>query len=108
MDIAASKVPARKGMPWPMSDRKRSPSTSLSSACDSMEDDMSRPIHSCGPPAEDSIVDSIWPERPEPQPMSRIRDGEERAKSSRARYVMLAWMDRIRDEVVYLRDSVSL
>lgn len=50
----------------------------------------------------------ISPERPEPQPMSRMRDGEERSRSSRARCVIWAWTFWIRDEVVYFRASVSL
>ena len=45
MLIAASKVPGRKGTPWPASARRRSPSTSRSRAMLSMEADMSRPIH---------------------------------------------------------------
>ena len=43
MEIAASKVPARKGMPCPMSASSMSPSTSLSSASASMELEISIP-----------------------------------------------------------------
>lgn len=49
----------------------------------------------------------ISPERPEPQPMSRIREGVVRARRESARCVMLDWMARMRDEVVYLRASRS-
>ena len=49
----------------------------------------------------------ISPERPEPQPMSRMKEGEERSRSSRARFVMCDWMDWIREDVVYLRASES-
>lgn len=48
------------------------------------------------------------PERPEPQPMSRINEGVGRARRERARVVMAAWTVRMREEVVYLRDSASL
>ncbi len=40
--------------------------------------------------------------------MSRIREGEVRERSSRARWVMEDWIVRIREEVVYFRDSESL
>lgn len=40
--------------------------------------------------------------------MSKMKEGEERLRSSRARLVMEAWMFCIREEVVYLRASVSL
>ena len=39
--------------------------------------------------------------------MSRIRDGVVRVRRDRARGVREDWMERMRDEVVYLRDSRS-
>ena len=69
---------------------------------------MSMPTQMCGPPSEGGMEESISPERPEPQPMSRIRDGGSRARSSRARWVISDWMVLMREEVVYLRDSESL
>ena len=54
------------------------------------------------------MLESISPERPEPQPMSRTRDGDVRERRERARCVMLDWMFWMREEVVYLRDSESL
>jgi hypothetical protein len=53
------------------------------------------------------VEERISPERPEPHPMSRIREGEGRASRERARWVMLDWMLRMREEVVYLRASRS-
>jgi hypothetical protein len=35
-------------------------------------------------------------------------EGEVRERSERARWVMEDWMERMREEVVYLRDSMSL
>lgn len=69
---------------------------------------MSIPIQVCGPPSSSGTEERISPERPEPQPMSRIRDGEVRSRRERARLVMEDWMVWIREEVVYLRDSESL
>lgn len=51
---------------------------------------MSIPTQMWGPPSEGSIEERISPERPEPQPMSRIMEGEEMSRSSRARWVMEA------------------
>ena len=65
------------------------------------------PIHACGPPSSGGVAERISPERPLPQPMSRMREGPGRSRSSRARWVMEAWMFWIRDEVVYLRASTS-
>ena len=62
----------------------------------------------CGPPAAAGTEERIPPERPEPQPTSRTRLGEERKRRERARWVISAWMERMREEVVYLRDSASL
>lgn len=63
--------------------------------------EMSSPIHEC------SWAVKISPERPDPQPMSRMKDGWSSARSSKARWVMEAWMFWMREEVVYLADSVS-
>ncbi len=49
-------------------------------------------------------VERISPERPEPQPMSRSRDGEVRERRERARRVISRWIRVIREEVVYFRD----
>lgn len=68
---------------------------------------MSIPIQMCDPPEGGGVEDRISPERPEPHPMSRIREGEGRARRLRARCVMEDWMARIREEVVYLRASRS-
>lgn len=68
---------------------------------------MSIPIQICGPPEEGGTEERISPLRPEPQPMSRIRDGVVRFRRERARWVMEDWMERMREEVVYLRDSRS-
>lgn len=68
---------------------------------------MSMPIHMWGPPWEGGTEERISPERPEPQPMSRIREGVVRASREMARWVMDDWMERMREEVVYLRDSRS-
>ena len=54
------------------------------------------------------MLERISPERPEPQPMSRIREGVGRESRESARWVMVDWMDWMREEVVYLRDSASL
>jgi hypothetical protein len=35
-------------------------------------------------------------------------EGEVSDRRERARWVMVDWMERMREEVVYLRDSVSL
>ena len=40
--------------------------------------------------------------------MSRIREGDVRARRERARWVMEEWMERIREEEVYFRDSEAL
>jgi hypothetical protein len=40
--------------------------------------------------------------------MSRMSEGAVRERRERARWVMEAWMRWMREEVVYLRDSVSL
>jgi hypothetical protein len=71
---------------------------------------MSRPIQMCGPPGvpSEGVWERISPDRPEPQPMSRIMEGEVSDRRERARWVMVDWMERMREEVVYLRDSVSL
>ena len=61
-----------------------------------------------GPPSHGGVDDKISPERPEPQPMSRIKDGEGRERSSRARLVISTCTFRTREDVVYLRDSESL
>ena len=55
-----------------------------------------------------SFSERISPDKPEPQPMSRMKEVSSRSRSSRARFVMEAWMFFIREDVVYLRDSVSL
>ena len=68
---------------------------------------MSMPIHIWGPPAEGATEERISPLRPEPQPMSRIREGLARLRRERARWVMEDWIERMREEVVYLRDSTS-
>lgn len=108
MLMAASNEPGRKGTPCPISARRRSPSTSRRSATSSMLGEMSIPIQVCGPPSSGGTSESISPERPEPQPTSRIREGDLRSRSSSARCVMSDWMLRIREEVVYFRDSSSL
>lgn len=69
---------------------------------------MSMPIQIWGPCCEVGTEERISPERPEPQPTSRIREGWGRERSSSARWVIDAWMFCIREEVVYLRASVSL
>ena len=50
------------------------------------------------------MEERISPERPEPQPTSRIKEGKGRRRRERARWVICAWIRRIRDEVVYLAD----
>jgi len=72
-----------------------------------MDADISIPIQMCDPPEGGAVEERISPERPEPHPMSRIREGEGRASRERARWVMLDWMLRMREEVVYLRASRS-
>lgn len=69
---------------------------------------MSMPTQMCGPPSDGSTLERISPERPEPQPMSRIKEGAGSERSERARCVIVDWMFWIREEVVYLRDSESL
>ncbi len=69
---------------------------------------MSMPTQVWGPPSEGVTEERISPERPEPQPTSRIKEGEVRERRERARWVMEDWMVRMREEVVYLRDSASL
>lgn len=76
---------------------------------------MSRSIAMASMDAEMSIPTQMWlelvrcsPERPEPQPMSRMKDGAGRARSCSARWVIEDWIDWMREEVVYLWDSVSL
>ncbi len=101
-----------------MSDRRRSPSISpseeekeeepRSSAVESIELEMSMPTHVCGPPDDSGTEERIEPERPDPHPRSRISDGERRSRRESARCVICAWMDWMREEVVYLRASVSL
>jgi len=68
---------------------------------------MSMPVQMCGPEGA-GTEERIEPESPEPQPMSRMCDGVWRERRERARCVMVAWMDWMREEVVYLRDSASL
>ena len=51
----------------------------------SIEADMSMPTQICGPPSEGETEDRISPERPDPQPTSRTREGALRSRSSRAR-----------------------
>ncbi len=63
------------------------------------------PTQMCGPAGAEVRRE---PERPEPQPMSRINEGVGRARRERARVVMAAWTVRMREEVVYLRASASL
>ena len=46
------------------------------------------------------MEERISPERPEPQPMSRMRLGVDRERRERARWVMDAWIDWMREEVV--------
>ena len=74
----------------------------------SIEAEMSMPIQMWGPPREGGIEERISPERPEPQPMSRIREGDFWPRSSRARSVISTWTFFMREEVVYFRDSGSL
>lgn len=50
----------------------------------------------------------MQPERPEPQPMSRMWDGVERCSSERARWVISLWMCWMRLEVVYFVAEVVL
>ena len=69
---------------------------------------MSIPAQMCGPPAEGGTEERISPERPEPQPMSRMKEGEVRPRRERARLVISTWTFWMREEVVYLRDSASL
>ena len=99
MLTAASKVPGRNGIPWPISERKRSPSTSRCNAISSIEGEMSSPIHVCGPPSSGEREERILPESPEPQPTSRIKLGDERERRESARWVICDWMDWIREEV---------
>jgi hypothetical protein len=47
------------------------------------------------------------PDRPEPAPMSRIKEGLRRERSESARWVMLAWMFFMREFVVYFFDVGS-
>lgn len=41
-----------------------------------------------GPPSEGETAERISPDKPEPQPISRMREGDLRSRSSRARLVM--------------------
>lgn len=103
--MAPSKLPGRKGRPWPRSWRATSPSTSLSWATSNMEELMSVPTQ-------------IWPDsvrasplKPEPQPRSRRRRGVPslgNASNSRARSVSCCWILIMREFSVYLRASVWL
>lgn len=68
---------------------------------------MSIPIQLCGP-AGGGWEERMEPESADPQPISRMREGEVRESKETARWVMVAWMCFIREEVVYLRASVSL
>ena len=68
---------------------------------------MSIPTHTCGPFWEGGTEERISPERPEPQPMSRMSEGEERERRERARWVMFDWMVWIRELVVYLAEVRS-
>jgi hypothetical protein len=101
-----------------MSARRRSPEDSLedveveerSRAMASIEAEMSRPIQVCGPAGlcVGEGVERIEPERPEPQPMSRIKEGCVRERRERARWVMEVWIERMREEVVYFWEVLSL
>ena len=69
---------------------------------------MSIPTQMCGPPSDGGTEERISPERPEPQPMSRMSEGEERLRRESARFAISTWTFWMREEVVYLRDSESL
>jgi hypothetical protein len=62
---------------------------------------MSMPIQMWGPPEEGGTEERISPERPEPQPMSRIREGVCRSRRERARSVISTWTFWMRERVAY-------
>jgi hypothetical protein len=89
MLIAASKLPGLNASPCPASARSISPSTSFSRATANIDALMSSPIHVW------SAEERIAPERPLPEPISRIREGEWRFSRERARWVIsdrIFWM----------------
>ena len=72
---------------------------------------MSIPVQMCEPTddGDDGVVEEMMdPDRPEPQPMSRMWEGFESWRRERARWVISAWMCCMRLEVVYFAAEVVL